>query len=192
MVPRRAERFHVMRPASPAVPFAPQPFHFESESVQCLEVAGDAVVRIVTSRLATQRRLLFAQRPVPMSSAPLANSLQRSAESVFGRLALHNPSPLPGASPIVGEPNIAKLRSRCEPPRVDFDGLQNSTIRVLSGCGRRPYFSSRFANTPSTRLASSWCSNTGTASSGYRTSKARPRSRGFTSCSNHWSSTSCR
>ena len=35
-------------------------------------------------------------------------------------------------------PNITKLRSRCEPPRCDFDGLQNS-IRVLSRCRRRPY-----------------------------------------------------
>ena len=55
-------------------------------------------------------------------------------------------------------PNITKLRSRCEPPRCDFDGLQNSTIRVLSRCRRRPYFSSRFASTTSTRLASSSCS----------------------------------
>ncbi|MDE0458798.1 MAG: hypothetical protein OXI15_16005, partial [Chromatiales bacterium] len=28
-------------------------------------------------------------------------------------------------------PSIAKLRSRCEPPRVVFDGRQNSTSRVV-------------------------------------------------------------
>ena len=101
---REAVPCHAAPPASPAEPFAPQPFHFESESVQRLEVAGDAVVGVVTSQLAAQRRLLVAQFPVPMIPAPLANSPQRSAESVLGGLAFDDPSPLPGASPIVSEP----------------------------------------------------------------------------------------
>ena len=122
MLRRRAKRSHVMRPppAPPAEPFAPQPFHFESESVQRLEVAGDAVVGVVTSQLAAQRRLLVAQFPVPMIPAPLANSPQRSAESVLSRLSLDHPSPLPGASPVVGEPqhHEAALSLRAAPRRL--------------------------------------------------------------------------
>ena len=150
---------------SPTKPFAPQPFHFISESVQRQEVAGDAVVRIVTPQLAAQRRLLVAQFPVPMIPAPLANSLQRSAESVLSRLALHNPSPLPGASPIVGEPQHREAALALRTASLRLRRLQNSTIRVLSGCRRRPYFSSRFASTPSTASRHSSCSNTSTASS---------------------------
>ena len=102
---REALPGHASPPASPTKPFTPQPLRFVSELVQCLEAAGDAVVRIVTPEHATQRRLLVAQFPVPMFSTPLANRPQRSAESVLGRLALDDPSPLPGAAPVVGEPH---------------------------------------------------------------------------------------
>ena len=73
MLRKRAKRSHVMRPRQlrRAEPFAPQPFHFESDSVQRLEVAGDTVVGVMTSQLAAQRRLLVAQFPVPMIPAPL-------------------------------------------------------------------------------------------------------------------------
>ena len=74
----------------------------------------------MTSQLAAQRRLLVAQFPVPMIPAPLANSLQRSAESVLGGLAFDDPSPLPGASPIVDEPqhHEAALALRAAPLRL--------------------------------------------------------------------------
>ena len=58
----------------------------------------------MSAQLATQRRVLLGQALVPIPSAPLTDFPQRSAESVLGRLALHHPSPLPGASPVVGEP----------------------------------------------------------------------------------------
>ena len=104
MLRRRAKRSHVMRPRQLRRPshLRHSRFHFESESVQRLEVAGDAVVGVVTSQLAAQRRLLVAQFPVPMIPAPLANSLQRSAESVLGGLAFDDPSPLPGSVPNSG------------------------------------------------------------------------------------------
>ena len=80
-----------------------------------------------------------------MFSTPLANRPQRLAESVLGRLALDHPSPLPGASPVVSEPQHreAALALRAAPHR-----LRRSAVRVLSGCSRRPNFSSRFASTP--------------------------------------------
>ena len=117
---REALPCHAAPPASPAEPLAPLPFHFESESVQRLEVAGDAVVGVVTSQLAAQRHLLVAQFPVPMIPTPLTNSLQRSAESVLGGLAFDDPSPLPGASPIVSEPQHreAALALRAAPRRL--------------------------------------------------------------------------
>ena len=113
--------------------------------------------------LAAQRRLLVAHSAdLP---APLANSLQRSAESVLGGLAFDDPSPLPGASPVVGEPQHHEaLALRTSPP-------------TSMGCKTPPSASCPGADF-SSRLTSS-CSARSSASD-----LARPRSRGFTSCSN--------
>ena len=74
----------------------------------------------MAAQLATQRRPLLPRLPVPMRTAPSANPPQRSAESVLGRLALDDPSPLPGASPIVREPQHreAALALRAAPLRL--------------------------------------------------------------------------
>jgi len=67
----RAKRSQVMRPASFADPaVCATTVRFRLGSVQRLEIAGDAVVGVVTSQLATQRRVLVAQCPVPKKCSP--------------------------------------------------------------------------------------------------------------------------
>lgn len=53
--------------------------------------------------LATQHLLLFQQRSVTVEPTPLPHLPQRAAEAGLGRLALHDPTPLPGAPLVVGE-----------------------------------------------------------------------------------------
>ena len=65
----------------------------------------------------------------------------------------------------------------------------NSTSRVFSGWSVRPYFANRFGKTSITFSASSRYWKHRTASSANRISYAVPFRRGFTSCSNHSSST---
>ncbi len=116
-------RSHVIRPRqAPVRPLAPSPLGFVSEALQRCGVPGDSVAGTVASQLAAQRRVLVSHTPMTMRPAPLARRLQRPAQAVprfkhsepapagskpgagLGGLALHHPSPLPGASPIVGEP----------------------------------------------------------------------------------------
>ena len=107
-------RSHVIRPRqTPVQPLAPSPLDFVSQALQRLGVAGDSVAGVVASQLAAQRRVLVSHPPMTMRPAPLASRLQRPAEAAprfnhsgagLGGLALHHPSPLPGASPIMGEP----------------------------------------------------------------------------------------
>ena len=111
---------HAPAPASSTEPLAPSPTDFGSESSQRRAIPRHAVVGIVTAQCAAQHRMLVAHPPVPMLPAPLANPPQRSAESVLGRLALDHPSPRPGASPIMREPQHreAALALRAAPPRL--------------------------------------------------------------------------
>ena len=101
-------------------PFAPSPPHLVAESSYRLGVAGEAVVGIVTSQLAAQRRVLLAQSPVPMRPAPLPHRSHRPAEPVLRRLALDHPASLPGTPPIVREPQHreAVLALRTAPRRL--------------------------------------------------------------------------
>ena len=111
---------HALSPTAPAKPFAPAPAHFVTESRQRLRVAGDSVVGIVSAQFVAQRRVLLGQAPVSMYPTPLAHRSQRPAEPVLRRLALDHPAPLPGASPIVGEPqhHEAALALRTAPLRL--------------------------------------------------------------------------
>ena len=191
--PHEAVPCHASPPASPVEPFAPQPVHLESESTQRWAVTGNAVVRIVTSQLSAQRRLLVAQLPVPMVSTPLANRPQRSAESVLGRLALDHPSPLPGATPVVGEPQHreAALRAASRPAATSTVGrtppsascpgaAEGRTSPAASPAPQAPASHRPRARRPAPRRRH------------IGPQRPAPRSRGLTSCSNHRSSTSCR
>jgi len=77
-------------------------------------------------------------------------------------------------------------------PRVLGLCGRKSTRRVLSGWRVSPYRARRLPRTDSTRLASSMLSNAISASSANRTRVHSPLRRGFTSVSNHSSSTWCK
>jgi hypothetical protein len=83
---------------------------------------------------------------------------------------------------------LDRLVTRSEDER----GFPNETSRVFSGWSARPNFPKRFGSTAMTRLASSSLEKVRTRSSAYRTMKLRPLSLGFTTDSNHWSTTSWR
>ena len=68
----------------------------------------------------------------------------------------------------------------------------NSSSRVFSGWIVKPYFANRFGMTSITFSASSLYWKHSTASSAKRISCASPLIRGFTSFSNHSSSTKCK
>ena len=74
----------------------------------------------MSAQFVAQRRVLLGQAPVSMCPTPLAHRSQRPAEPVLRRLALDHPAPLPGASPIVGEPqhHEAALALRAAPLRL--------------------------------------------------------------------------
>ena len=156
-------------------------------------LAGDAIVGVMTSQLAAQRRVLVAHLPVPMYPAPLANPPQHSAESVFRRLALHDPSPLPGAPPIVGEPQHreAALSLRAAPLRL----RRAAKLHQPRSCPGAAEARTSQAASPAPQAPAARRPRARTPAPHHRHSaprRARPRSRGFTSCSNHTSSTSCR
>ena len=83
-------------------------------------------------------------------------------------------------------PSVSGWRAICDP----FG--RKSTRRVLSGWRVSPYRARRLLRTDSTRLASTMLSNAISASSANRTRVHAPLRRGFTSVSNHSSSTWCR
>ena len=73
-------------------PFPPQAFHLTAEATQRPRVAGHAVVGVVAPQLAIQLPVLVSHPPVSVPAAPLADSLQRSAEAILRRLAFDRPA----------------------------------------------------------------------------------------------------
>ena len=126
-------------------------------------------------------------------STPFVDRCQRPGKPAFGRHLPHLSLPFcdlahtwvrPRKSNAV--PSVSGWHEIC-----DQDG-RKSTRRVLSGWRVSPYRARRLPRTDSTRLASSILSNAISASSANRTRMHSPLRRGFTSVSNHSSSTWCR
>ena len=74
-------------------PFPPQAFHLMAEAAQRPRVAGHAIVGVVAPQLAIQLPVLVSHPPVSVPAAPLADSLQRTAEAILPRLAFDHPAP---------------------------------------------------------------------------------------------------
>ena len=73
--------------------FRHRAFHLTAEATQRPRVAGHAVVGVVAPQLAIQLPVLVSHPPVSVPAAPLADSLQRSAEAILRRLAFDHPAP---------------------------------------------------------------------------------------------------
>ena len=95
---------HPGTPGATTEPLVPQPPNLIEKAGERSRIARDPIVGVVTLELAAQRRLLHRHTPMAVCTAPVANLPQRTGETVLRRLALHYPTPLPGAPPKVGEP----------------------------------------------------------------------------------------
>jgi hypothetical protein len=115
-------------------PLAPEAPDFVDKAGERTRLAGEAVVGVVALELATQRRLLGRHRPVAVRSAPVTDVPQGTGETVLGRLALHYPTPLPGAPPEGGEPQQHKaalaLRAAWPGPRWTAKVHQSGLLGV--------------------------------------------------------------
>jgi len=87
------------------------------------EITNNVIILAVPLQFAEQNSVLRLYRKVPVKTAPLRYALQRTAESVLSRLALHHPLSAAGSASVVGETEkieaagvkLAPLASRTRP-----------------------------------------------------------------------------
>ena len=103
---------HARMPRAPVEPLAPHPFDLPAISRQGASIAGDAEVSVMPVQLATQCRMLFSYRSVPVKPTPLRHAFERTPETPLGGLALDHPPALPGPCPEVCECEVV------EPPAL--------------------------------------------------------------------------
>src|SRR3954451_7048684 len=72
-------------------PLVPGEPHVVSKPAQAPRVPGDPVIREVPAQFRRQGGMLFRERQEAVVTAPLRYRLQRPAEAVRRRLALHRP-----------------------------------------------------------------------------------------------------
>src|SRR4051812_16979783 len=113
--PRRGQRVMPLQvaevlPRNPSLvraatqPLVPGTPRVVPEATEAREIAGNPVIREMPSELRRQGLPLLLDRQMSVLAAPLHQRLQRPAEPVTGRLALHRPVPLQRPTPEVGEP----------------------------------------------------------------------------------------
>src|SRR3954470_23417785 len=178
---------------TPRQPLAPNSHYLIGEPAQASTVTADAVVGEVAPHHRGQMAMLVAEGPVavfrhqPLTAATArANRLLAVTCRTMSLPFRDRPQTWvrPRKSKVV--PSVSGWCAPC-----DLFG-RKSTRRVLSGWRVSPYRARRLPRTDSTRLASTMLSNAISASSANRTRVHSPLRRGFTTVSNHSSSTWCR
>src|SRR5690606_37551858 len=84
-------------------PSLPQSGDLEVEAPQPVEVAGTAIVAVMSPELQTERSLLPRKGSMPMHATPLRNVAQRSAVAVAGCSHPHHPLASEALAPVEGE-----------------------------------------------------------------------------------------
>src|SRR5262245_30063839 len=171
----------------------PDPCDLMGVPAKSSKVPRYAVVGIVAPHLHNQLGMLVGDRPMSVCPTPVGDRRQRAGVTLLCRYLPHHVLALPRLSPHVAE---AEEGERC-PIRVQVVlAIWSVAAEIdearLSGCSVSSYRARRLPKTSRTRLASWKSANAITASSANRTRVLFPFRRGFTSFSNHSSSTWCR
>ncbi len=176
--------------AEPLVPGTP---HVVPKAADARDIAGDPVIREVPAQLRRQGGPLLRDRHVAVLAAPPRHRLQRSAEPVLGRLALHRPVPLERPTPVVGEPQEVERAGAVLPgsrwvPAGPLERDQPGLLR-MEGQAVLPESLRQHVQDPS-RVALRLEDQDRVV--GVTDQGRPPRRRGLTVCSNHVSRTSWR
>ena len=85
----------------------------------------------MAAELLVQHRPLFRHRQVALATAPCVETTHGPGEPGLGRLALHHPAPLPGAPPIMGEPEHVEAAFLLRPLRSPVGSAEVHQARFL-------------------------------------------------------------
>jgi hypothetical protein len=98
-------------PTAPPEPFLPYPDELVMIPSDPIAISGDAVVGAVPPDHPRQASVLFPERPVQISSAPLGHGSERSSIAVFRRYLPHDVLAPPRPSPHVGKAKEVESRA---------------------------------------------------------------------------------
>ena len=110
---RSARPRHVVAAGAATQPLPPQPQRVVTHSLQGNRVSGNAVIRVVPTKLPRELLVLLPYRLVAICPTPLTKPLQRTSEATPGRLPLHRVS--------FAKPDQVREARRVISPKVKTD-----------------------------------------------------------------------